>query len=222
MKNLIKYTAFVMALLSVQTAFSQDKSTGEEPYPAPAMYDNVTASEANFIALFEDKNVGNTHVYIPKRGKMVGDNEPYGSIISKEFKDFLPTDVQMMVHVEGSEPRALYSIRGGNGELYVIQTTDRMGNQTIGLYALNNESVTKLKDLAYLRCKESGCRQMDSWLQDIDGDTRIDIIQKRAKTKTANGRTKVKTTTYRIQRDGSLKKDKKLAIDEADYIMEKR
>lgn len=219
----LKYIILCLWLANLNQLSAQNdaKQAGEEPYPAPAMYDNVTADEAAFIALFDDKNVGNTHVYVPKKGKKLGDHEPYGSKITNGFKNFLPDDMGRMVHVKGGEPRALYSIRGGNGELYVIQSTDFSGNTTIGLYSLNNESVRKIKDLAYLKCKESGCLQMDSWLQDIDGDTRIDIIQKRAKTKTSNGKVKMKTKTYRIQRDGSLKRDKKLKIEENDYMMEK-
>jgi len=211
-KNL-KYILSICMILIVGQIFAQNKKAGEEPYPAPAMYDNLTTEEAAFIALFDDKNIGNTHVYVPRKGEKLGDHEPYGSVISNTYGSFLPSDMQRMVNVKGSEPRALYSIRGGNGELYVIQAQDFSGKQHIGLYALSNEKLTKIQDLASLTCDKSGCKQMDSWLQDIDGDTRIDIIQK-----VMNQKGEMNTKTYRIQRDGSLKMDEKLTIDETDYV----
>ena len=224
MKKYSILATLVLIIFSLSTIdlFGQGKRrAGEEPFPAPASYANVTANESAFIALFEDKNIGTTHIYAPRSGSVSKDYPHQGTVISTAFQRFFPGDIARTMNIKGGEPVALYSIRGGNGELYVIRTTDFNGNHSIGLYALNNESVRKVKDLAHLKCVESGCRQMDSWLQDVDGDTRLDIIQKTTYIKTGKKNNKERTRIYSIQRNGTVKPAKKLNVEAGDYQMEK-
>ena len=75
--------------------------------------------------------------------------------------------------------------------------------------------------LAYQDCNNNRCVQLDSWLQDVNGDTRLDIIQKRKVTKKRSGKTVVKPTIYLMGQEGKFHKTKNLGmVNLNDYIME--
>ena len=211
------FNILVFLLICTSSVFAQKAEYGEEPYPAPAMYNNVSELESAFIALFDDRNVGNLHLYVPNK-RTPSEDYPYkGTIITRDYKSLLPSALQIFTEVKGGEPQALGSIRGAQGELYLMRTMDYKGNHTIALYKLQNNGLEKLMELASHQCINDKCTQTDTWIQDIDGDTRFDFIQK---TRKSNRPNKVKTKIYSMQIDGTIKKNKDAEIDVIDYKME--
>jgi hypothetical protein len=75
--------------------------------------------------------------------------------------------------------------------------------------------------VSYYDCNPRRCVQQDSWLQDVNGDTRLDIITKKRTIRSNSGRLKIKTYVRLMQEDGTFKKSRKTLVDEKDYQMQK-
>lgn len=212
----------ILLVLIVQaTAFSQDtpikKNIGDEPYPAPVMYDNVTLDEAKLIGLFENQEVGNMHVYSHLKQE---DRYFYnGTPITPTFSKFFNDEIAYQTNVSGKEPRAVFSIRGEAEELYLIRFVGNDWDNELALFGWNNGKLEKRITIAKYSCENDSCLQIDSWLQDINGDTRLDIVQK-AKKATKKGKGKSNTTVYLMDQNGVFRKTKYDHIELNDYRME--
>lgn len=132
---------------------------------------------ATFVDLFEISNVGNLHVYAPldkpaeEDYYFKGERIPRGlyGTFAQNWRNDLPADFEAF---------ALYAIRNGTEDAYLIRFAGRGTNNMIGLFRIEGEKVVFVKTLANHFCNEQNCWQMDSWIQDVDGDTRLDILQK--------------------------------------------
>lgn len=138
-----------------------------------------------FTALFQIKNVGNMHVYA--WSPETEDEDPayfegtlvprglYG-IFAENWREELPEDFKAY---------ATYRVRNGKGNAftgegtaYILRFEGPGTENMIGLFKMENNKLRFMKALAYYHCNESLCFQLDSWLQDFDGDTQLDVLQK--------------------------------------------
>ena len=191
----------------------------EEPYPAPVSFQDLTEQQATFIALFEDRNVGNLHLFIPPS---VGTQPTFdGTIIPKSYRRLFPKSVRRSFKRKGQQPVALHSIRGDEEDWYLVRTYDRKGTPAIRLYEWENGKMKEKMVLAYTRCQAGQCEQLDSWIRDINGDTTLDIVQKR-EVRSKNGKTlQSDLAAYSIDRRGQFVVDNTLSIDAGDYSLER-
>lgn len=210
----------IFFLLFQATAFSQNtptkKQVGGEPYPAPVSYQNISLDQAEFIKLFESKNVGNLHIYpLVKQDKTADffDGKP----ITSSFSNLLTGDLFKQSFIRNEEPRALFSIRGNGEELYIIRLPDDVSEGEIALYGWNNGKMEKRQTLATYGCKRNHCVQVDSWIQDVNGDTRLDVIQVKKTIRDVGKKVKIEKTVYLMDDNGLFKKSKYDGIDYADY-----
>ncbi len=222
----MKYTLIKICLLIFTLQLTAQESGSEyypkdEPYPAPVSYANLTEEEAAFIALFEDKNVGNLHVYSSKSASPDVNYFYKGQPVPPALKDILPEKLALLTYLKGSEPHAVASIPGEAEELYLLRIPGGDWDNQISLYAMNGGQLEKLETLAYYDCNARRCLQQDSWLQDVNGDTRLDIITRQRKIRQNNARVKYKTTVLLMQEDGTFRKSRKTDIAEKDYQMHK-
>jgi hypothetical protein len=221
MKNIIKLISGILLIGTLGFAQTKVKNyPKEDAYPAPHNQDVKPASKGAFIALFEDWNVTNLHVYADPNEQPSQDFYYFGKPISPTFKDYLPDELRHWTHVEGYEPHAVFSLRGDGEEWYVLRIPDKeMPNQLV-LYEMQNGELVMKQTLAFVYCDKKGCMQMDSWIQDVDGDTELDIIQTSQVT-TRNGKVKEpKTVVLSMDKNGLFRKNKKANIDENDYRLE--
>lgn len=215
----MKYLPFILSLL-IYTAplFSQDKEeVGDEPYPAPVMYNNLSLQEAKLIKQFEDKDVSNLHIYAD-----VKQDDDYffkGKPLDANFSEFFNDDLEAQTKIKGQEPQAVFSIRGEARELYLIRSLGNGAGHEVALYELDNGKLQKYLPLASYQCHDGKCTQLDSWIQDINGDTRLDIIQVSKKTD-ENGKMKVTSKVFLMDQEGHLIKSKNIKIDLNDYPMQ--
>ncbi|MEZ4953050.1 MAG: hypothetical protein R2825_05695 [Saprospiraceae bacterium] len=217
MENLL----FILSLLiSTIPLFSQDQDkevVGDEPYPAPVMYHNLSLQEAKLIKQFESKDVSNLHIYADV--KQDGDYFFKGKPLDADFSEFFSGDLEEQTKIKGQEPQAVFSIRGEAKELYIIRTLGNGSGHEIALYELDNGKLQKYLPLASYQCQDGKCTQLDSWIQDINGDTRLDIIQV-AKLTGKNGKEKISSKVYLMDQEGHLIKSKNTKIDLDDYPMQ--
>lgn len=132
---------------------------------------------ADFEENFEVSNVGNLHLFAPTSTQNNPDFTFYGTpierglygLFSANWRDELPEDFNTY---------GLYKIRYGASDAYLLRFQGSGTQNMIGLFTKKDDQLVFVRTLASYHCSESMCWQMDSWLQDFDGDTRLDILQK--------------------------------------------
>lgn len=137
---------------------------------------NDKAWEA-FEEKFKVENVGNLHLYAATAKQNNPDFTFYGTpvdrglygLFSANWREDLPEDF---------ETYALYKIRYGASDAYLLRFAGTGTQNMIGLFTKKNDKLVFIRTLASYYCSTTSCWQMDSWLQDFDGDTRLDILQK--------------------------------------------
>lgn len=196
--------------------FSNAQPT-DSPYPV----NNKAYSEktASFIALFEDTNVGNLHVYTTKAKMPKEDYFFKGQELSSYYTAMLPDKWRKMTRGKKSKAYAVKSIAGADREYYIIRFLDKKGRNRLALFELKQEDLVHKLDLAEAWCKRNRCYQKDSWIQDFDGDTRVDILVKTLRARNSLDRTDVEV--YKQTRTGQFVKDNNIKIDEIKYPLEK-
>ncbi len=183
-----------------------------------AQTDNHKAWVA-FEKNFEVTNVGNLHLFAPTSTQNNPDFTFYGTpierglygLFSANWRDELPEDFNTY---------ALYKIRYGASDAYLLRFQGSGTQNMIGLFTKKDDQLVFIRTLASYHCSESMCWQMDSWLQDFDGDTRLDILQKaRFVQFTLMGAPiDVYTQVLRQNNDGSFSPTEKFSITLDDYM----
>jgi hypothetical protein len=168
--------------------------------------------------LFEESNVGNLHVYSldgstdSPEDYFYGERIPRGlyGLFAANWRDELPDDF---------EAYALFKIKHGAGDAYLMRFAGLGTQNLIGLFSIEGEKVTFLKILSSHSCSDSTCWQTDSWIQDFDGDTRLDILQKvRVLQFTLmNAPVEEYSQVLRQDKNGRFVVTKELDLDVADY-----
>ncbi|NBC06782.1 MAG: hypothetical protein GVY26_06265 [Bacteroidetes bacterium] len=182
-------TVFLLSLFSFSAVWAQDEKEqkqniekdsyeayDERPYPAT----NVPVSEqaADFIALFQESDVGNLRLYahpddeLPYGYPFAGDEIPedFYSMFTGEYRELLEDDLAYAYSV--------YSIKGNEGQHYIMRLPTDKGPNTLVLFDLQGEVMVPVQVLAFAYCQEGYCYQQDSFITDLDGDTDLDILLK--------------------------------------------
>ena len=224
MNNLIFYSVLLSLLLTSANLMAQEDEAivvtpTDQPYPAGNQPAN--ASIAAFISVFDDTNVGNLHVFSTQKEEPTADYFFQGTDITGSFNDVLPEDLKSSLRRTGGKIHAVRNVRGVDGEYYILRIPNATKMPQLKMYELRGTKLVELLTLADIDCKDNGrCTQVDSWIQDVDGDTRLDVIQRRAKMRDGQSK-KIKTTVYMLDRSGNFRKSRSVDIDENSYMMEK-
>ena len=153
---------------------------------APAAGADVGAENLNpvtneemeeFRNLFAESNVGFMHVYVDPevdpletylfRGIEMGEGEV--STLPGEYLDQIDPN-------RGKVYASIY-IRGIEEDLYLVRYRGETGGR-IDQFAIRDGQPVHLKELASLACDTPGsCAQLDSYITDVNLDTRFDLVQ---------------------------------------------
>lgn len=213
-------STYILTIFMLGTAFGQiaDEQIDNSQYPANNRPD--TKREAIFNTYFEEANVSNMHFYTPTEETgtdyfFEGKELPRGlyGIFAEGWREDMPADFKAY---------AVYSIRGDGKPFYVLRFSGEDVDPTIGLFEMAANKLHHKATLATYWCGESYCLQKDSWIQDFDGDTRLDIL---IKVKMTDDRRKKQVIEeyYSIlqQADtGNFKPNSKMDVNVNDYFME--
>ncbi len=189
-----------LALLFTSTAFAQEREADDtnspRAYPAAQSVSGGPAMN-NFDAAFEESSVGFMHVYAvdvvdPEGTYLLGGDEMSGTELA-----VLPNKITRLAERKDAKMYAATAIRGVNEALYLTRM-DGEGYDRIDMFAIRGDEVRHLKTLALRDCRNDRCRQLDSWITDIDGNTNLDLMQMGKK---RNGRTKKVVYTMDDQRN---------------------
>jgi hypothetical protein len=169
------------------------------------------------IDLFEEREVGNLHVFA--NPEPTPDYFFFGTPIEQAFPNVLPGDVSVLTILKEQEPHAVFRIRGKEEELYLIRFPGERAGNEIALYGWDGDQLKKRRTLAYHTCKGNRCIQVDSWIQDLDGDTWLDLIQKRKVSRKNGQKVTVKSRLFLMNQEGRLQKSDFDRVDFSDFPM---
>ena len=210
----IYYAILLLAIFSNITAQDKYESTNSNFIVADDM--------ETFINLFESQNVGNLHCY--SRLPNV-DNSNYffeGKEIAPKFEKHLSSSIKKKINQTSNSPFATGAIRGKNldNDYFILRVPKPNDTDLLILTTINNNKLTSKKELAYFRKKKKKYHQLDSWLQDLNGDTKLDLIQKKRIMNKDGKILNEKTMVYLQKPNGKFKKSKNTPIEKSDYKMQ--
>lgn len=178
MTKLISFFACLLLISQVaaQTTTPQPDSTSEPVQNYPITNTIVNSALKTWAEDFPNKNVGLLHVYTDP---LVDPNEVYlmrGEEISSVSKALLPKKFQRMARRMNATLYGSAAIAGTNENLYLLRM-DGMMSDRIEMFAIRGNKIKHLKTLAFRKCADGLCAQMDSYITDVDGDGIFDLIQ---------------------------------------------
>ena len=212
----MKIANFLLACLLLFGVTISAQDIGE-PYPAPVSYAELSETEKIFFGLFEDKNVGNLHVYAPAELPAPAGYFYLGQPITSDFKNLLPKQLQPYTNIQDHEPHAVYTVKGAGREFFIIRSVSPENN-VLGLYARYNNTLDLVTELAGYEKTKKGFTQTDTWIKDLNRDGRLDLVKK---IKTVQGnKVKIKTKVFLQNAQGQFKRTRTINLDPLDYIMQ--
>jgi hypothetical protein len=132
----------------------------------------------DFDRYFDVDNIGNLHVYAPADKYDVKDDYYFkGELLPKKFEGLYADNWRENLPKE-MKTFAVSKIRNGEEDAYILRFEGLGTQNMIGLFEVENDLLRFKKRLAYQYCYDYVCFQLDSWIQDFDGDARLDILQK--------------------------------------------
>ena len=212
---------FILFFLSISLSFSQAKSDSIPTRSEAKFINNPIDGQATFLKLFEVWNVGNLHLYSQKQNTKNVDYYYSGKKINYEFKNFLSADLRVATLQTGKEPYAIAAVRGEKlTNYYLLRINHERSANTLALFEMENGQLKKKKVLAYYRKQGNNYEQLDSWLQDLNGDTRLDLIQKKQLIDKNGAVKKIKTKVFLRNRKGKFRQTSKIKVSKVDYQMQ--
>ena len=175
----------------------------------------ITSPAMQTFALdFADSNVGFMHLYAEANPDPLGEYLLKGKEVSGTTRALLPEKFQRMAKTENAKIYGAAAVSGINENLYIARFAGPMTNR-LEMFAMRGNEIVHLKTLAYRECSEGGCRQLDSYLTDLNGDGDLDLIQI-SRLQTKNGDRGVRTVTYTMDDNKrKWKKTRKLDVPTA-------
>lgn len=114
----------------------------------------------------------------------------------------------------------VYAI-GQYGEYYVCRVPGRYVSSDIALFQLKNGRLMRSETVAWAWCDEGWCNQQDAWLEDLNNDSKLDIVQRYTLTDD-KGKVREQHLRAMIQgEDGTFTEDKGRKLDASKYKMAK-
>lgn len=218
--NLYNIILFLAMLLGTNPLIGQIASKNSQKKDRDTIQSSITLDDFDsFKNLFEVWNVGNLHVFanMPNNDKV----EYYfeGKVIDDKFKKYLPIEVQRAMVFNEQTYYAIGIIRGANNENFYLvrENSPQTPNQLVLYKSVNNQLQAK-KVIAYFKTKNNKKYfQLDTWIQDLNGDTYLDLIQRYRKITKSGKIMKVKTKVFLLSPNGSFNTSKEYEIEEGDY-----
>lgn len=180
------------------SATPEKGTTSVQEYPITNTVRNDAL--ATFTNDFDLTNVGFMHVYALPTTDPKGTYLLTGNEISSTTRALLPAKYQRMAKAMNAKLYGAAEIRGIGESLYILRM-DGNRSDRLEMFAMRNGKIKHLKTLAYRSCMEGSCRQLDSFLTDVDGDTNLDLIQLR-RVATRNRQKDAQPKAYVLTSDG--------------------
>ena len=189
---------FLALLLTAALPAQSPVDVGAEGMETTALTD--TEEAAAFIAGFEDSNVGFLHIYLDPAADPLETYFMRGREMGEEAMALLPGRFSRDAVQDGSKMYSAIAIKGIDEQLYLTRLDGPRRDQ-VDMFAVRDGKVVHVKTLAVLDCAGDECMQMDSYITDVDLDTRFDLIQIARRRVDGRGATDERRTVYFMDPD---------------------
>lgn len=215
-KQLITYILLTLFFASA-AAQVPDSQLDRRQYPANNTADSKR--EALFATYFEEANVGNAHVFAV-RDEMPEDYFYKGTELPRGLFGMFETKWRSTMP-DNFKAYAVAAIRGEGKPYYLLRFEGKGTNAQIALFEVANDILYHKITLAGYTCDQGVCHQKDSWIQDFDGNVRLDILTKvRVTAEDEQQVIKAYHVIHKQLKDGSFVKDSQMDVDVKDYFMQ--
>lgn len=175
----------------------------------------------DFIAMFKVWDLGNLHVYAKPQDVLEFDYFFKGQPVNKASRKYLPLETRRTTRGTNDQVYAIGEISGvSRNKLYIIRVNDADQANRLLFTRLEDGKLKIIDTLAYFKKTENGYEQLDTWLQDINGDMLPDMIRK-TRILNVQGQEQIAETEVWLQlKDGTFHISHDVAIQPADYQFE--
>ena len=157
------------------------------------------------------------HLYPILRVDNPGNYPFIGSLVDTSLYRYFDAETVSVWNNAGGEVMAV----GQYGGLFICRIPGRYVSSDIALFRNDGNKMTRLEIIAWAWCDEGWCNQQDAWLQDVNGDGRVDVIQHYTLTDD-KGKIREERMTVLVQdEEGHFKEDKSLKPNKAKFEMAK-
>ena len=217
-----KLNAFYTILTVFLFAATGTAQEPEKRYKDPTPDVDPIGSLEDFVDLFEVWDLGNLHVYAKPKDMLEYDYYFKGKAVNQASRKYLPTEVKHATIGSDEQVYAIGEITGiGRNDLYIIRIEEAEQPTRIMLTRLVEEGrLEKVATIAYFKPLEKGYEQLDTWIQDVDGDGLPDMIRKTRMLDAQGQETQVETQVWLQLNDGTYQLSEDVKIQPADYIFE--
>lgn len=174
-----------------------------------------------FETLFEEENIGNKHLYVLPNQEAT---YPYkGAEIARRFYGLFESGLALALLEKDLKAFALSKVRTEGIDYFLIRLESDTGNGTIHLFEYddNKQVISSMVTLAETDCGVYTCQQTDSWIIDLNGDTRLDILKKYALKDQLTKTVVVSNTRILLQtQEGSFEESALDEVEIEDYQLE--
>ena len=135
----------------------------------------LAGKAAAFASLFEENQADNLHLYAPFSEQLSDDYAFTGKKIGAGFYSLFTGEYRQMLE-EGAVFYAVFSLKNGEKESYIIRMPSNKGPHTFYLFEWREEVLQPVQLLAYAFCVDGYCHQQDCWAADLNGDSKVDLV----------------------------------------------
>jgi hypothetical protein len=176
MKYLSISLLFICALANDILVAQQTVTRPNSPRSYAAGQPLASDKAAALDATFEELNVSMLNV---STQQSADPEEAYlleGIKIAGDYLDLFPAKYRRWARREGTEVYAGATIRGDGDALYIVRFVED-DSERIELFNLEGEAMRHAKTLAYYDCSRRGCKEVESFITDINQDARLDVAR---------------------------------------------
>ena len=168
------------------------------------------------ISMFAEKETDPSHHFYPIVRVDRPGNYPYtGKMVDASFFKYFDKKTNEIWNNGGGDVLAI----GKYGGFYVCRVPGRYVSSDIALFQIKKGVLQHIETIAWAWCDEGWCNQQDAWLQDINKDGRIDIVQHYTLTDDKGKKRDERMTVLLQDEKGGFAPTDKFEVDKSSYKM---
>ena len=168
------------------------------------------------LSMFAEKESDASHHFYPIVRVDRPGNYPYtGKMIASSFFKYFDDATNDVWSNGGGDVLAI----GKYGDFYICRVPGRYVSSDIAIFQVKDGTLQHRETIAWAWCDEGWCNQQDAWLQDINKDGRVDIVQHYSLTDDKGKKREERITVLLQDEKGGFAPTDKFDVDRASYKM---
>lgn len=160
-------------------------------------------------------NAASLHLYPILRVDNPGNYPFKGTLIDTALYRYFEEETAEIWNTAGGDVLAV----GKFGNFYITRIPGRYVSSDIALFKNTGDEFTRVETIAWAWCDEGWCNQQDAWLQDVNKDNLVDIVQHYTLTDDKGKLREERITVLLQNEEGSFKEEQTLKPRKENYKM---